>query len=206
MNWIVLTGADVRRVISSGTQARANENTADTVLEGDAYDPAQANRRDLAVAQAVAEVRGAIRAAGRFPLSTTANSVPPEAVHHTLVLAAWRLITAGVGHESQGTQWALLTATESPFRKEYEESCRYVSNPQHATNGLPPGLAEGRSVTLPNLAEQTGQDWETAISTSNPAVRSIRWADSLATDEEYEDEVTAEGVIVNNLTNWMNTN
>jgi hypothetical protein len=192
-NWTVLSGADIRKVISAGTQQRANENTADTVLEEDDYDPLSANRRDQLVAGAVAEVRGAIRTAGRYPVSVTAGAVPPEGEYKTLVLAAWRLIASQPGTPESGLQWAVLTDPKSPFAELYREACAWVE-----------GLAKGRSFTQPT--DPTGVDYLTEVDAAdNPAVTGICWGDSLADSDEYDAGVTASGWVINKNSQNMNT-
>ena len=179
--WVVPTGASIRKVLSAGTQQRANENTADTVLEGDPFDPNSAHRRNQLVAEAVEEVRGAIRVGQVYPLSETAGSIPPEAEYHTLMLAAYRFITAAVGHEQQGIQWAILTAPDSAFTRLFKDACEYLK-----------ALAKGAAVSEP-------------LDPEDDVPGRIRWADSLATDEEYEAGVTEDGVIVDRNSQNMNT-
>lgn len=177
----------MRRVVNAVSQADTNENTADSVEPGDAYDGSLANRRDLAVAQAVADVRGAIRTAGRFPFSATESAVPPEGVHHTLTIAAYRLINSTPGLVKE----FMLGDSGKAFVAMYQEACRWVE-----------GLRKGDSFTEPS--DPVGRDWATAVSTSNLAVTGIRWADWRADDDEYDAGVTADGAVVSRLLNNMN--
>lgn len=197
-NWTVLTGADIRKVLDATAQADVNQNLADTVNPGDALDMTASNRRDECVAQAVKAVRGAIRTAGRYPYAVTASSVPPEGEWHTLVIAAWRLVNS-----TPGLVKSFLAGdggAETPLARMYKEAACWVWG-----DGVPKqgGLMQGASFTEPS--DPVGQDWETAVSTTNLAVSGVKWGDSLADDDEYDAGITDSGIVVSSLSQSMNT-
>lgn len=196
--WTVLTGADIRKVINATAQTDTNENLADTTEPGSELDTDEANRRNECVEQAVKAVRGAIRSAGRFPFSVTADSVPPEGEWHTLVIAAWRLVNS-----TPGLVKSFLAGdggAETPLARMYKEAMCWVYGDGTPKQG---GLAQGAMFEPPT--DPVGEDWSTAVSDSNLAITGIRWGDSVADDAEYDAGVTEDGVIINSNTNNMNT-
>lgn len=91
-NWSVPTGQDVLKVISRVVMKATNENIVGDGTEE--YDDATKNRRDEALALVVSEMRSAILLGGRFAVSETAGSVPPEAERHALNMAAFQLVNS----------------------------------------------------------------------------------------------------------------
>lgn len=172
MEWTVITGNDVWKVLSSKVLDKADEGVNGELDEtNDLADVVLADtRRGQLASEAVAEFRGAIRSAGKYPLSLTAGSVPPECARHVLNLAAYQLINS-----TPNLGMAIITekGASNPFQTFYNEAVRYLES-----------LRSGRTITLPD--DPTGQDYETAVSDDNPALRPIRWSDSNATDLEYE--------------------
>jgi len=198
-NWTVLTGADIRKVLNAVSQQDTNENIADTVQPGDYLEMTESNRRDECVAQAVKAVRGAIRTAGRFPYSITADAVPPEGEWPTLVIAAWRLVNS-----TPGLVKSFLAGdggAETPLARMYKEAMEWVYGAGTPKAG---GLLQGYSFTAPS--DPVGFDWATAVVTGdNDAISGIQWGDSLADDHEYDAGTTDDGVIVSRFSQNMNT-
>lgn len=171
-NWSVPTGADVRKVLSLLVEEKSNQNTGADYSSADPYNDAEANRRDDLVNQAVAELRGRIRQAGRVPLSVTAGSVPAESVRHVLNHAAWQLVIS-----TPSLQMVIVTekGVSAPFAKFYEEACQYFDK-----------VATGQICPVPPT-DPCGQDWTTAVSDANPAIQGgVKWGDVLADDTDYD--------------------
>jgi hypothetical protein len=167
MAWTVLSGSDLRKVINAISQDTTNENLADTVKDGDELVMTDANRRDECVVQAVKLVRGAISACGRT-ISATANSVPPEGEWHTLVIAAYRLVSSTPGLVK------FLVAGEgdtSPLAKMYGEAMRWVYGDPSKPRSCP-GLIAGQAYTVP--IDPIGADGATAVSDDNPVFEAVR--------------------------------
>ena len=123
--WVALEGKDLTQVISLASLQSADENTDNPNLPPETdFDPAGVKRSDQAVANAINDIRGAIKAGGRFPLSVTANSVPPSATSHVLNLAAYAL----VGAKPDLAAKLLLDPTggESPMVRFYKEARDWV--------------------------------------------------------------------------------
>lgn len=187
-DWTVLTGPDLRKVLSIDVLLRANQNTGAEVGKDDPLDEEAPNRAGDLVAEAVAEVRGAIRSGGRFPLSVTAGAVPPSGVRHTLYLAAWRLVL------STPNVPMVVFEERAALEKPYADAAAWVK-----------ALAAGGTVESP--PDPTGRDYETAVSDSNPAVCAVRWADDQADDADYAAgyRTTSDGVRVDLPNNEMST-
>lgn len=81
IDWIVPTVDDLRTVLSSVVLNPA----------ADIGNPSGPTNQ-LALDLVVERWRGAIRTAGRIPVSLTAGSVPPEHKQHVLVLTVWQLV------------------------------------------------------------------------------------------------------------------
>lgn len=193
-----MTGVMVRKVLTAATQADPNQNLAEGTLDGDELDLAAANRRNEAVVEAVKAVRGAIRAAGRYPYAVTAESVPPEGEWHTLVIAAWRLINS-----TPGLARSFLAGdggAETPLAKMYKEAIEWVYGCGCPKTG---GLAQGTSFTEPT--DPVGEDWTTAVSTTNLAISGIKWGDWQGDDDEYAAGITDDGIVISRQLNNMNT-
>lgn len=200
--WTVLTGTDIRKVINATAQTDTNENLAEGTETGGELVLADANRRDECVAQAVKAVRGAIRKAGRFPFSATADSVPPEGEWHTLVIAAWRLVNS-----TPGLVKSFLAGdgeAETPLARMYKEAMCWVYGEGTPKQG---GLAQGAMFELPD--DPVGEDWTTEVDEDadppNMPITGVRWGDSVGDDDEYDAGVTADGVIITSTTTNMNT-
>jgi len=178
-SWIIPTGQDLLKVLSHLVSTSANQNIGSGSAENDPLDLTQQNRRDDLVTMAVAEVRGAIQAAERFPLSVTANAVPRVAVPHTLYLAAWRLI-------SSTPNLPLVVINEEAVAKTFYEDAKLFLK----------SLREGKSFDLPS--DPTGQDYLTAVSSDNPAINGIRYGDLYGEDADYEAGyvVTSTGAVI----------
>lgn len=189
-NWIIPTGTDLRKVLNSVSQEDTNENISDETRPGDPLELGMANRRDELVGLAVREVRSAMQVAGRYPVAVTAGSVPPDGEWHTLVLAAWRLVTSTPGLVK--VFLAGEAGQETPLARMHREACDWVKS-----------LKTGASTVTPT--DPCGADYLTAASDSNPAVTGVKWGDSVADDDEYYAGITDDGVIVNRFTNNMNT-
>jgi hypothetical protein len=177
------------QVVSRDLVLKCDEDSAGGKDESNDFNETLDTRAEKAVDHAVAEIRGAIESAGRYPLSVTAGGVPPEAFNHALVMAAWRLCAI------KPSLLAVLLADggeASPMKSLYREAQEWLKMAR-----------AGGSLVLP--ADPTGEDYSTAVSASNPAISGIRWGDSLADDAEYEAGETASGVAVSNLSNNMNT-
>jgi len=193
-----MTGTMVRKVLTAATQSDPNQNLAEGVLDGDELNLSASNRRDEAVAEAVKEVRGAIRTAGRYPYAVTASTVPPEGEWHTLVIAAWRLINS-----TPGLARSFLAGdggAETPLAKMYREAIEWIYGCGCPKQG---GLRQGEGFTEPT--DPVGVDWTTAVAADNVAISGIRWGDSVADDSEYEAGITEDGIVVNSQSQNMNT-
>lgn len=165
-NWIVLTGQDLLQVLSHLVVDGANQNIDADSEEGDPLDESRPNRVDSLMKLAVAEVRGAIQSAGRFPLSVTPGAVPALAAPHTLYLAAWRLLISTPNLQ-------MVVIEEQPVAKQfYDKAEKFVE-----------GLTKGGTIDPPN--DPTGVDYSTAVSDTNPAISAVKYGDLYATDQEY---------------------
>src|SRR5574343_480594 len=113
-------------------------------------------------------------AGGRYPVSATAGTVPPEGVRHTLVMAAYALcrpvpsLLAVLMNEGGGF---------SPMGKLYTDACKWVDM-----------LRTGGSFTMPD--DPAGADYSTEVGDGNPAVTAVIWGDSTADGDEYDAGVT----------------
>jgi hypothetical protein len=187
--WTAPAGTDLWQIVSKKVVEKVDEDSAGGTVPGNDLDTSLDSRAKQAVAHAVAEVRGAIEACGRYPVSATAGTVPPEGVNHTLAIAAWRLCLP------VPSLLAILMADGgmfSPITTLYRDACKWVD-----------GLRAGGSFTEPT--DPCGVDYETEVSASNPAVSGIRWGDSLADGDEYAAGITDDGVVVSRFSQNMNT-
>lgn len=171
-NWTVLaSGNDLSQVLSRKIITDADEDTTDGALAGQTLDPSSTtNRSAVLLAKAVAEVRGAIRNAGKSALAVTANSVPPELADATLYLAAWRLVNS-----TPNLNAALFNeGMRAGLKGLYDEACKRVEEVRQGNNVTPP-------------SDPTGQDWLTAVdATTNPALGgAVVWGDMNGSDDEY---------------------
>lgn len=188
-DWQVPAGGDLWQVVSRELVLKCDEDSEGGKDESEDFNSALDTRAAKAVSHAVAEIRGAIESAGRYPLSVTAGGVPPEAFNHALVIAAWRLCAI------KPSLLAVLLADggeSSPMKSLYKEALEWVKM-----------VRNGGSFVLPT--DPTGADYTTAVDDENPAISGIKWGDSTADDTEYDAGVTSSGVVVSSLTNNMNT-
>lgn len=167
--WTVLAGGDLWQVVSRSVVEQVNEDSAGGKNSTNDLNESLDTRASKAVAHAVAEVRGAIENAGRYPVSVTASSVPPEAARHTLALAAYVL----VGPKPSLVSVVMMDGgMNSPIATLYAEAKRWLE-----------GVNKGGSVTTPT--DPCGEDYSTAVSDSNPLPNSISWGDYQYTGDEY---------------------
>lgn len=170
-NWTIPTVRDLFLVLSQKQVNDANENTEATSNVDDELDYTGKTRASDLVTAAVDLCRASIQNSGAFPLSVTTGAVPPEAKHHVLSWAAYKLISG-----KPSLVAALMTEKgEMPLAKDYKEACDYFAALVDVTSKV--------GIVLPT--DPTGQDYLTAISSSNPAINIISWGDQYATDEEY---------------------
>ena len=187
--WEAPQGSDLWQIVSKPIVEKADEDSAGGTAELNNFDGSLDTRAKKAVEHAVKEVRGAIEACGRYPFSATAATVPPEGVNHTLATAAYRLcmpvpslLAVLMGDGGQA----------SPMAKLYADAMAWLK-----------GLRDGGSFTEPT--DPVGEDWQTAVSDTNPAISGVVWGDHLADGDEYEAGITADGVVVSRFTENMNT-
>lgn len=183
-NWTTLSGNDLSRVLSRKIITDADEDTAEGTLPGVTLNPeSTTNRSAMLVAKAVAEMRAAVRLAGKSALAVTASSVPPESVDHVLYVAAWRLVSS-----TPNLNAALLSeGLRLGLKSCYDEASKYFERVRNGDNVTPP-------------SDPTGQDWETAVDedtdsdTYNPALPGpTRWGDMDGTDDDHATGETADG-------------
>lgn len=172
-NWINVTGANLSEVLNWDSIIKANQNLADGTnpdVGGVDTDNTEPNRRDQAVLNAIADLRAAIASAGRYPLAVTTDSIPPGSRFHVLAIAAWRLLNS-----TPNINMAILTekGVAMPYAQFYKDGMAYLEK-------------LGRGQSFPPPTDPTGVDYLTAISATNPAIRSIRWADNEAEDTDYD--------------------
>ena len=165
-NWITLTGADLAQVMSQAMLDQANANIGPDVNANDAFDPDLPTRADAIVASAVLQLRANVQTAGRTAVSLTPGSVPPDAVRHVLNLAA--------GHLLQSTPNVQMVVVEGQpvFMRLYDAAVKYFEE-----------VARGSMVVDPT--DPCGQDYQTAVSSTNPAVCGVSWQDDYAADSDY---------------------
>lgn len=183
-NWIKPTGADIAKVLNWSIIDKANENLdPDNHPANGQVDTSEANRRDAIVLDCIREMRTAIQNGGRYPLSVTADCVPPGYERIVLNMAAWQLING-----TPNLNMAILTekGVSTPFAKFYDEAIKQLN-----------GFANGKSVPVPT--DPTGQDYLTAISATNPALSAVQWGDINCDDTDYANGyyTTAAGVQIN---------
>lgn len=166
-NWVILTRTSLKEVLSLAVLKAADQNIDAQAQPNDLLDENRPTRSQACVDRAVAQVRGSIKAAGRFPLSVTPGAVPPAAVRHTLHLAAWWLVGSTPNIAS------VVMGDEPIPQKFYKDAVEYLK-----------ALSKGSIVERPS--DPTGQDYESAITDLNPAIRTVLWGDVYADDEDYE--------------------
>jgi len=154
-NWIAPSANDIAKVIALNVMATSNENVdADTVAAAlqdpekrRTLDPSIDDRATEIVSLVVAQFRGAIQVAGKYPLSCTAATVPPEVYKHVLNMAAWELAMS-----TPSLKMFILSETgaSAPFATFYTEAKACVE-----------ALTKGRSIVLPT--DPTGCDYINSI-------------------------------------------
>jgi hypothetical protein len=190
--WTVPAGSDLWQVVSRSSVLKADEDSAGGTNETNSLNP-DGNldtRASKAVENVVKEVRGAIESAGRYAVSVTASSVPPEGVEMVLAAAAYRLCMP------KPSLLAVVMGDGgivSPINRLYKEYTDWLKC-----------LREGGSFTEPT--DPTGQDYTTAVGDTNLAISGVRWGDSLADGDEYDAGITSDGIVVSRLSQNMNTN
>ena len=142
-NWIVLSSEDLIQVISSQLREKSDENIGDDVKPGQAFDPDLPSRADAIISLVVAQFRGAIQKAGKYPLSVTEDSIPPDLQKHVLNMAAFELVNS-----TQNLQMVIMTekGAYSPFQSFYK-----------AANDELEKLRKGYAIVLPT--DPTGADY-----------------------------------------------
>jgi hypothetical protein len=188
-DWQVPTGDDLWQVVSRSVVLKSDEDSEGGSNDGNNFNDTLDSRASKAVDHAVAEVRGAIESAGRYPISVTAGAVPPEGLQHTLALAAWRLVMTKPGLLAivmgDGGVYAPLNALVKDAKEWIKK------------------LSEGSSFVLPS--DPTGVDYLTAVGDENPAISGIKWGCSLGDDSEFEAGITEDGIVISRLSENMNT-
>lgn len=188
--WTAPAYTDLWQIVSRKVVLKVEEDSAGGADSTNDYDSTLDTRAKEAVAHAVAEVRGAIEACGRYPVSATAGTVPPEGVRHTLVIAAYMLclpvpsLLAVLMNEG---------GAFSPMGKLYGEACKWIES-----------LRAGGSFTMPD--DPAGADYSTEVGDGNPAVTGVIWGDNLGSDSEYDAGVTEDGVVISRFSQNMLTN
>lgn len=142
-NWITLSAGDLIKVISTQLREKSDENIGDDVAPNQAFDPDMPNRADEIIKLVIAQFRGAIQVAGKYPLSVTPDAVPPEVVKHVLNMAAFELVNS-----TQTLQMVILTekGAYSPFQSFYKAAQDYLD-----------ALTKGRNIVFPT--DPTGEDY-----------------------------------------------
>ena len=193
--WVIPTGDDLWQVVSRSIVQKVDEDVLGGKNETNDFDGTLDTRAKKAVEYAIKEVRGAIETAGRYPVSLTAGSVPPEGQQHVLAIAAWRLCLPVPG------LIAVLMADGgafSPIGTLYKAACDWVKM-----------IANGGSFT--DATNPAGANYRTAIdnnkssATYNPAVSGLRWGCNLGDDDEFAAGITDDGVVISRFSENMNT-
>lgn len=117
-----------------------------------------------AIARVVARVRGAIRSAGRYPLSCTPGTVPPEAESHVYTLA--------IRERAQTTRALAEFVVSESFRDMVRDANEWID-----------AVAKGGPISMPD--DPTGADYSTEVSPQNAALEPVSWGDQEGTDADY---------------------
>lgn len=170
-NWTTVDPNDIYVALARLVVRKSNEGTAADWTENQNLDPSDLTSTRVAaqVAASVAEFRAALRRGGKVPLSVTPGAVPPELHVHALNHASWRTIVS-----TPSLQMAVVTekGVYSPFGDLYKEALKVMERAGAGENYTPP-------------SDPCGQDYETAVSSSNPAIKPVVWGDYAGTDDEY---------------------
>lgn len=150
-NWKEVTSSDLAKVIALNVLTTQNENIdIDSIVEAldnpdkrKTIDPALDDRATELIGLVIDQFRGAIQIAGKYPLSLTLATVPPEVVKHVLNLAAYELIIS-----TPNLKMVIITekGATSPFQTFYTEAKSYLE-----------ALTKGRGIVLPT--DPTGRDY-----------------------------------------------
>lgn len=176
--WTVPTGDDLWQVVSRDVVRKVDEDSAGGTYEANDFDGSLDTRSKKAIDAAVQMIRDAVETGGKYPLSITEGSVPPGATRHALALAAYQL----VGPKPSLVSIVMMDGgVSSPLTTLHNDAKKWIAD-----------VERGMVVELPE--DPCGQDYETAVSDDNPAIRSIRWGDQVASDTEYEAGETSEGL------------
>ena len=156
-NWIIPTLTDLAKVISTDVLRRGNENTdqqtvtdalaaAATQNEPPLVDPNLDDRATDQLDLAVKQFRGAIRLAGKQPLSITPGAVPPECFKHVLYLAAFGLVNATPSLQA----YLMSDKGDAPLVMNFKRADEYLEK-----------VSKGGGVV--EADDPTGRDWLTAV-------------------------------------------
>lgn len=156
-NWITPTANDLAKVISLEILRKSNENIDDESINAaydgagnsirPPYDQTLANRAAEQIDLAVKQFRGAIQNGGKYPLSVTPNSVPPETLRHVLYLAAFGLVNSNANLLMVVMNEA---NTYAPLQVGFKAADEYLQK-----------LTKGGNIVTPT--DPTGRDYQTAI-------------------------------------------
>ena len=146
----------IAQVINLSLMAKANENTdSDTVEQSQvsppqqpiAFNPDLEDRATDLISLVVSQFRGAIQKAGKYPLSLTPGTIPPDLLKHVLNMAAFELVNS-----TQTLQMVIFDekGAYAPFQTFYKAAESELEK-----------LRKGYTIVLPN--DPTGEDYLTAI-------------------------------------------
>lgn len=156
-NWIAPSFYDLYKVLSSELINKANENIDQNSVQAYLsnpslapgyrdFDPTLDDRATEQVNLSVQQFRGAIQIAGKYPLSITPATVPPETFLHVLYLAAFGLVNSTAN-------LAMVVVSDkgaySPLQICFGKANDYLAQ-----------LRKGRVIALPT--DPTGVDYLTA--------------------------------------------
>lgn len=148
-NWINPYASDLIKVISTQLRRNSDENIPDDpsvnqpTQSSGSFDPSVDSRGDEIITLIVNQFRGAIQKAGKYPLSITEGSIPPDLMKHFLNMAAFELVNS-----SQTLQMVVLTekGAYSPFQTFYKAAEEELEK-----------IRKGYAIVLPT--DPTGQDY-----------------------------------------------
>ncbi len=146
-NWVQPTSVDLLKVISSQLRAKSDENIGDDVQPDQVFNPDLEARGDDIILMVIAQFRGAIQKAGKYPLSLTPNTIPPDYEKHVLNMAAFELVNS-----TQTLQMVIFTdkGAYAPFQTFYKAAESELEK-----------LRKGYTIVQPS--DPTGEDYLTAI-------------------------------------------
>lgn len=168
-NWKTPAPADLQKVMSALVLGATDANTSPNAAPNAPIDPNAARRQQDTLTLTIQNIRGAIQNTGRYPLSVTPGSVPPEAEQYALVLAA-DIMTAATPRMDMVV--ASVTGMYVPWKDLVKDAKTWLKSVQ-----------DGDSVTTPT--DPTGQDYLTPVTADNPAIQATHWGDMYGTDSQY---------------------